>query len=297
MYWQNRRCSADLLISKTDIWSLCLYEHFCLLCAQLMFSLWCGRPGCQLEPTVKNLEVNELWLWALVSNESWQWWLNRVTQHTTRLTWLWARRESNQDDGDEDEDYRRKAVALTKALVHKTCCQNSLSVTGISVSAVWYPHGGSEEDGGVKALQQSFSDGAWEVASAAVDSLLVINDGVPDSAAAFPPEQQQLSQWQPWCCCPPPCVAVTQVWMQSICSHMAGYPAPPSQPPTGGHQTGELLAVFPVTVIQLVSSQTLFCLWFPSNPWHNPLCRTGDVAQLMIILFCFVSGHGCLLPR
>lgn len=118
--------------------------------------------------------------------------------------------------------------------------------------------------GGVKALKQSFSDGTWEVASAAVDSLLVINDGVPNTAAAFPPKQQQLSQWQPWCCCPP-CAVVTQLWLQNICSHIAGYSAPPSQPPTHGHQTGEMLAVFIAAVIQLVSSQTLFCLCFPSN--------------------------------
>lgn len=55
-------------------------------------------------PWVKGQEVNELWLRALVSNESRQW-LNRVIDAATKLTWLWMRRE---------------ACLLAKTLQHRT---------------------------------------------------------------------------------------------------------------------------------------------------------------------------------
>lgn len=48
-----------------------------------------SRSICHLEPRAKGLEVNELWLGALVSNESWQWQLNGVT-HTHIQPVQWA---------------------------------------------------------------------------------------------------------------------------------------------------------------------------------------------------------------
>lgn len=50
---------------------------------------------------MKVLEANELWLWALVSNETWQWWLNRLIHNTTEPTWLRIGRENNNEEEEQ----------------------------------------------------------------------------------------------------------------------------------------------------------------------------------------------------
>lgn len=74
------------------------------LCVHLMRSFGHSGSGRQLEPGAKGPEVNELWQRALVSNESWQRRLSRVTHNPSTLAWLWMRKGNTTQ--------RRAAIAL-----------------------------------------------------------------------------------------------------------------------------------------------------------------------------------------
>lgn len=134
-----------------------------------MSSVWRGRSGCQLEPAAKGLEVNELWLRALVSNESWQWRLNRVTHNTTKLTWLWM-------EGGKTTVRRRTAAwpkpSCAKHVTFVRVSQTAQEQVRLSYESVWALFDVLV----VKTLTQSCSDGDRQVDTAAVHSLLVINE-------------------------------------------------------------------------------------------------------------------------
>ncbi len=100
------------------------------------------------EEKVQRLMSSDCERW--VSNESWQWQLNWVKHSsTTKLAWLWMRRETLQWGGGGRGG--GAACSVTEAVLHKTSCHFCLSFTDntrtgafdseIYVSAVWFPLG------------------------------------------------------------------------------------------------------------------------------------------------------------
>lgn len=96
-------------------------------------------------PGARGPEFNELWLRASVSNESWQWPLNRVTHITTKLTWLSLSGETSQEKEGEGglcalwpkPSYTKCHFCLR--LTHNTT--TGVFVLEIYTSIVWSPRG------------------------------------------------------------------------------------------------------------------------------------------------------------